>query len=93
MLKKTYVMNDRTFEISVSHACGPLYSIDIREVKYPNRKFFRKEFFSDGYCRDINDFETVDEMLLNALKHKFALEKQAEEKNKKWNDFEKSLDR
>lgn len=91
-MKKTYVMNDRTFEISVEYICGSLYSIRIREVKYPNRKFFRKEFFSDGYCRDINDFETVDEMLLDALEHKFAIEKQKEKEIKKWKDFEKSLD-
>ena len=92
-MKKTYTMSDRTFEISVEHTCGPLYSIDIREVKYPNRKFFRKEFFSDDYCRDINDFETVDEMLLDALKHKFAIEERKEKEIKKWKDFEKSLDR
>jgi hypothetical protein len=91
-MKKTYVMNDRTFEISVDYICGPLYSIKIHEVKHPNRKFFRKEFFSDDYCRNIDKFETVDEMLLDALKHKFALEKRAEEENKKWKDFEKSLD-
>lgn len=91
-MKKTYVMNDRTFEISVEYVCGPLYSIKIREVKYPNRKFFRKEFFSDNYCRDIDDFETVDEMLLDALKHKFALEERVEKENKKWDDFKKSLD-
>lgn len=91
-MKKIYTMNNRTFEISVEHTCGPLYSIGIREVKYPNRKIFRKEFFSDNYCRDIDDFETVDEMLLDALKHKFALEERVEKENKKWNDFKKSLD-
>ena len=92
IMKKTYVMNDRTFEISVKWVCGPLYNIEIREVKHPNRKFFRKEFFSDDYCRNINDFETVDEMLLDALKRKFALEEEAEKENKKWDDFKKSLD-
>ena len=92
MLKKTYTMNDRTFEISVEYVCGSLHSVKIREVKHPNRKFFRKEFFSDDYCRDINDFETVDEMLLDALKRKLALEEQKEKENKKWEDFEKSLD-
>ena len=91
-MKKTYTMNDRTFEISVSHVCVSLYSIEIREVKYPNRKFFKKEFFSDNYCRDLDDFETVDEMLLDALKQKFAIEGQTEKEIKKWDDFKKSLD-
>lgn len=91
-MKKTYVMNDRTFEISVEQIWGPLCRIEIREVKYPNRKFFRKEFFSDGYYRDIDDFETVDEMLLDALKCKFALEEEVKKENKKWDDFKKSLD-
>ena len=93
MMKKTYIKNDRTFEISVEHTCCSLYSIQIREVKYPNRRFFKKEFFSDEYCRDINDFDTVDEMLLDALEHKFVLEERAEKQNKKWEDFEKSLDK
>lgn len=92
-MKKTYVMNDRTFEISVEQDFGPFYSIEIREVKYPNRRFFKKEFFSDDYCRNINDFETVDEMLLDALKHKFEIEERKEKEMKKWKDFEKSLDR
>lgn len=88
-MKKTYVMNDRTFEISVEYICGSLYSIRIREVKYPNRRFFKKEFFSDDYCRNIDDFETVDEMLLDALEHKFETEEQKEKEMKKWEDFKK----
>ena len=91
-MKKTYVMNDRTFEISVEHTCGPLYSIGIREVKYPNRRFFRKEFFSDNYCRNLEEFETVDEMVLDTLKQRFAIEERVEKEKKKWKDFEKSLD-
>ena len=91
-MKKTYTMNDRTFEISVSHVCVSLYIIEIREVKHPNRKFFKKEFFSDDYCRDLDDFETVDEMLLDALRQKFAKEGQTEKEIKKWDDFKKSLD-
>lgn len=91
-MKKTYIIKDRTFEISVSHICCSLYSIGIREVKHPSRKFFRKEFFSDDYCRDLDEFETVDEMLLDALKCKFALKGQTEKENKKWEDFEKTLD-
>lgn len=91
-MKKTYIIRDRNFEISVDHLCASLYVVGIREVKHPDRKFFKRKTLKDNMVRCIDDFETVDDMVLDALNEKFAFEAEIKIKNKKLEDFEKTLD-
>ena len=91
-MKKTYIIKDRTFEISVEHFCASLYIVGISEVKYPDRKFFKGKSLKDNTVRCIDDFETVDDMVLDALNEKFAFEIKIKVKNEKLENFEKTLD-
>ena len=92
-MKKNYIIKDRTFEVSVEPYFGPLIIIKIREIKYPNRKFFKGEISKYETTRCIDSFETLDEMVLDALKEKFDSEIEKEEKNKKLEKFfENALD-
>ena len=92
-MKKKYIIKDRTFEVSVELFFGPLCIIKISEIKYPNRKFFKGEISKYETTRCIDSFETVDEMILDALKEKFDFEIEKEEKNKKLEKFfENALD-
>lgn len=91
-MKKTYIIRDRNFEISVDHLCASLYVVGIREVKHPDRKFFKRKTLKDNLVRCIDDFETVDDMVLDALNEKFAFEVEIKVKNEKLENFEKTLD-
>lgn len=92
-MKKNYIIKDRTFEVSVEPYFGPLVIIKIREIKYSNRKFFKGEISKHETARCIDSFETLDEMVLDALKEKFDSEIEKEEKNKKLEKFfENALD-
>ena len=91
-MKKTYIIKDRTFEISVEHFCASLYIVGISEVKHPDRKYFKGKTLKDNTVRCIDDFETVDDMVLDALKEKFAFETTIRIKNEKLENFEKTLD-
>lgn len=91
-MKKTYIIRDRNFEISVDHFCASLYIVGISEVKHPERKFFKGKTLKDNMVRCIDDFETVDDMVLDALNEKFAFEVEIKVKNEKLENFEKTLD-
>lgn len=91
-MKKTYIIKDRTFEISVDHFCASLYIVGISEVKHPDRKFFKGKTLKDNTVKCIDDFETVDDMVLDALKEKLAFETTIRIKNTKLENFEKTLD-
>lgn len=91
-MKKIYTLKDRAFEVSVKPYFSPLYFVEIYEIKYPNRKFFKGKTSKFILLRNIDDFETVDNMILDVFKDKFTIEEYMKIKNKKLEDFKKSLD-
>ena len=91
-MKKIYMTKGRIFEVSVELFCASLYIIGISEIKYPDRKFFKGKTLKDNFVRCIDDFETVDNMVLDALKEKIAFEMKIKVKNEKLENFEKTLD-
>ena len=91
-MKKIYIIKDRTFEVSIELYFRPFYIIEFYEIKYPNRKFFKGKTLKGSSIRGINRFETVDDMVLDALKEKFTFETNTKVEDKKWEDFKKTLD-
>ena len=86
-MKEIYTLRDRAFEVSVEPYFYPLYFVEIREIKYPNRKFFKGKSLKDNTVRCIDDFETADDMILDVFKDKFTAEELIKEKNEKLKKF------
>lgn len=86
-IKEIYTLKDRFFEVSVEPFFNPLYLVEIKEIKYPNRKFFKGEISKFVLLRCIDNFETVDDMILDVFKDKFTFEELTKEKNEKLKKF------
>jgi hypothetical protein len=90
MIKKIFDCKDgRSFEFKVHRDFnGAMVCCDIAEIVHPERRFFRTRYL----CHKsfwIADYPTVEEGLKNCLAHYLADEREWQENNKKFENFEK----
>lgn len=94
-MKMTINRNNRTFIAHVdSEGCG-IVSVTFHEVVRPNWKIFRATIFPIESSKwfVLEDFASIEQGINHCLTHVLNMEAKRKENMKKWQDFEKSIDK
>lgn len=89
MKKITITKDNRTFECyPAPEGCG-IVGVNVREIKHPNRKFFRTKHFGYSWVF-LDDNNSIEECCEACLRVLLLNEKRDNERLKKWKEFEKT---
>lgn len=87
MKKRTFTMGDREFETTASLVFyNTLVNVNIYEIVHPKRKFFRRKFLGSKYFL-FDDFETVEEGVIDCIAKILYEEEVRKNDQKKWESY------
>lgn len=94
-MKMTINRNNRTFIAHVDSEGYGMVSVTFHEVIRPNWKIFRATILPIESSKwfVLEDFSSIEEGVNNCLTHVLKMEEKQKENMKKWQDFEKSIDK
>lgn len=94
-MKMTINRNNRTFIARVYSEGYGTVSVSFHEVVRPTWKIFRATIFPIESSKwfVLEDFPSVEEGINHCLTHVLKMEAKRKENMKKWQDFEKSIDK
>ena len=94
-MKMTINRNNRTFIAHVDSEGYGMVSVSFHEVVRPTWKIFRATIFPIESSKwfVLEDFPSIEEGINYCLTHVLAAEEKQKENMKKWQDFEKSIDK
>ena len=94
-MKMTINRNNRTFIAHVDSEGYGIVSVAFHEVIRPNWKIFRATIFPIESSKwfALEDFPSIEEGVNCCLTHVLNMEEKQKENMKKWQDFEKSIDK
>ena len=94
-MKMTINRNNRTFIAHVDSEGYGMVSVTFHEVVRPNWKIFRATILPIESSKwfVLEDFPSIEEGVNHCLTHVLKMEEKQKENVKKWQDFEKSIDK
>lgn len=93
-MKMTINRNNRTFIAHVSPEGSGMVSVAFHEVVRPTWKIFRATIFPiENSWFYLKDYPSIEVGINHRLTHVLRAEEERNENMKKWQDFEKSIDK
>ena len=93
-MKMTINRNNRTFIAHVGSEDYGIVSVSFHELVRPTWKIFRATIFPiENSWFYLKDYPSIEEGINHRLTHVLRAEEERNENMKKWQDFEKSIDK